>query len=104
MRSALALARVAAAGCSPSRGWLGDAAVAVPGVGAGDHHCRAGREWGELPSAGDTSYAGAAPLPDGRVRLTWYSGDVAGDDTWLPGMYAATDIWQAVLDPSKLRP
>lgn len=62
------------------------------------------REWGELPSAGDTSYAGAAALPDGRVRLTWYSGDRAADDTWLLGMYAATDIWQAVLDPSKLGP
>ncbi len=62
-------------------------------------------EWGELPSAGDTSYAGAAPLQDksGRMLATWYSGDIAADDTWLLGMYAATDIWQAVIDPSKLK-
>jgi hypothetical protein len=60
------------------------------------------REWGELPSAGDTSYAGAAPLPDGRIVATWYSGDISADDTWLLGMYAATDIWQATLDLSKL--
>jgi hypothetical protein len=60
------------------------------------------QEWGELPSAGDTSYAGAAPMADGRVLATWYSGDIAADDTWLLGMFAATDIWQAVIDPSKL--
>ena len=60
------------------------------------------REHGELPSAGDTSYAGAAPLPDGRVLATWYSGDLAADDTWLLGMYAATDIWQATLDLGRL--
>lgn len=61
------------------------------------------RQWGVLPSAGDTSYAGAAPLPDGRVRLTWYAGDLQADDTWVLGMYEATDIWQATLDPSRLR-
>jgi hypothetical protein len=61
------------------------------------------KEWGELPSAADTSYAGAAELPDGRIVATWYSGDVPSDDTWLLGMYAATDIWQATIDLSKLR-
>jgi hypothetical protein len=61
------------------------------------------REWGELPSAGDTSYAGAALLPDGRVRATWYAGDLGADDTWFLGMYAATDVWQATLDPARLR-
>jgi hypothetical protein len=60
------------------------------------------RERGELPSAGDTSYAGAAPLPDGRVLATWYSGDLASDDPWVFGMYAATDIWQATIDPAAL--
>ncbi len=59
-------------------------------------------EWGELPAAGDTSYAGAAPLPDGRMLATWYSGDLPSDDTWLFGMYAATDIWQAIIDPARL--
>lgn len=61
------------------------------------------REWGELPSAGDTSYAGAAPLPDGRILATWYSGDLPSDDAWVFGMYAATDIWQATIDPARLR-
>jgi hypothetical protein len=61
------------------------------------------REWHELPSAGDTSYAGAALLPDGRVLATWYSGDILADDTWYLGMYAATDIWQATIDLSKLK-
>jgi hypothetical protein len=60
------------------------------------------REWGELPSAGDTSYAGAALLPDGRFLASWYSGDLASDDTWILGMYAATDIWQAAIDLTKL--
>jgi hypothetical protein len=60
-------------------------------------------EWGELPSAGDTSYAGAAPLDGRRVLLTWYSGALADDETWFFGMYAATDIWQATLDPTQLR-
>lgn len=61
------------------------------------------KEWRVLPSAGDTSYAGAAPLPDGRVLATWYSGDLATDDTWFLGMYAATDIWQATIDLTKLK-
>lgn len=61
------------------------------------------REWGELPSAGDTSYAGIATLPDGRFLASWYSGDVPSDDRWLFGMYAATDIWQATIDPTKLK-
>ena len=61
------------------------------------------REWGELPSAGDTSYAGAAALPDGRLIATWYAGDLGADDTWFLGMYAATDIWQAIIDPGKLK-
>jgi hypothetical protein len=61
------------------------------------------REWGELPSAGDTSYAGGAMLDDKTLLATWYSGDIQADDTWLLGMYAATDIWQAKLDLSRLK-
>jgi hypothetical protein len=61
------------------------------------------REWGELPSAGDTSYAGGAMLDDRTLLATWYSGDIQADDTWLLGMYAATDIWQAKLDLSRLK-
>ena len=61
------------------------------------------KEWGELPSAGDTSYAGVATIDENKVLLTWYSGDLAVDETWLPGMFSATDIWQATIDLSKLR-
>ena len=34
-------------------------------------------EWGELPSAGDTSYAGVVQLDATHVLLSWYSGDLA---------------------------
>jgi hypothetical protein len=61
------------------------------------------REWGELPSAGDTSYAGAAPLDDHRFVVSWYSGELGADDTWFLGMYAATDIWSATIDLARLR-
>jgi hypothetical protein len=40
---------------------------------------------------------------DGRVLATWYSGDLKLDETWLLGMYDATDIWQAMIDPAKLK-
>lgn len=50
-------------------------------------------EWGELPSAGDTSYAGIATRADGRALVSWYSGDLAKDDVWLLGMIAPTQIW-----------
>jgi len=61
------------------------------------------REWGELPSAGDTSYAGVAPLGGARFLVTWYSSPLAGDPSWLEGFQGQTDIWQAALDLSKLR-
>ena len=61
------------------------------------------REWGELPSAGDTSYAGVAPLGGSRFLVTWYSSPLAGDPSWLEGFQGQTDIWQATLDLSKLR-
>jgi hypothetical protein len=60
------------------------------------------REWGELPSAGDTSYAGVARLGDGRFLTTWYSSPVAEDPSWLVGFAGPTDIWQATLDLSRL--
>jgi hypothetical protein len=61
------------------------------------------KEWGELPSAGDTSYAGVAPLGGARFLVTWYSSPPAGDPSWLEGFQGQTDIWQATLDLSKLR-
>lgn len=60
------------------------------------------KEWGELPSAGDTSYAGVAMRSDGKALVTWYSGRLAKDEIWLLGMIDATNIWQGVIDLSKL--
>jgi hypothetical protein len=59
-------------------------------------------ERGELPSAGDTSYAGVAPLGGGRFVTAWYSGDLEQDRPWILGMIDLTDIWQATLDLSKI--
>ena len=60
------------------------------------------QEWGELPSAGDTSYAGQVALDDHRVLVSWYSGDLERDETWALGMGGITDIWLAELDLSRL--
>ncbi|MDB5218614.1 MAG: hypothetical protein JWO86_6541 [Myxococcaceae bacterium] len=60
------------------------------------------KEWGELPSAGDTSYAGVAMRSDGKALVTWYSGRLAKDQIWLLGMIEATNVWQGVIDFSKL--
>jgi hypothetical protein len=59
-------------------------------------------ELGELPSAGDTAYAGIAPIGGDRYLITWYSSRVDRDRSWLLGILGATDIWQATLDLSKL--
>jgi hypothetical protein len=60
------------------------------------------RELHELPSAGDTSYAGGVQRSDGRVLLSWYSSDIRRDPDWVYGILTASDIWTAVIDPSKL--
>ena len=59
-------------------------------------------ERGELPSAGDTAYAGVAPIDRDRYLVTWYSSPVAADDPWILGALGPTDIWQATLDMSQL--
>ena len=59
-------------------------------------------ERGELPSAGDTAYAGVAPIDRDRVLVTWYSSPIAADDSWIVGVLGPTDIWQATLDLSQL--
>ncbi|HEY6173371.1 MAG TPA: hypothetical protein VIX73_02965, partial [Kofleriaceae bacterium] len=59
-------------------------------------------EHGELPSAGDTSYAGVAPIDRDRVLVTWYSSLVPQDDSWARAVFGASDIWQATLDLSQL--
>jgi hypothetical protein len=59
-------------------------------------------EHGELPSAGDTSYAGVAPIDDNRFVVTWYSSPLAEDGPWARAIFEATDIWQGTIDLSKL--
>ena len=61
-----------------------------------------GATWSELavfPSAGDTSYAGVAPIDDaGKFLVTYYSSDVVVDAPWARAMFGPTDIWQATID------
>jgi hypothetical protein len=59
-------------------------------------------ERGELPSAGDTAYAGVAPIDGDRFLVTWYSSQIAADRPWILGALGPTDIWQATLDLSQL--
>jgi hypothetical protein len=61
------------------------------------------KEWGELPSAGDTSYAGIAPLDDTHAILSWYSGDLQADRPWVIAMFDLTDIWIGTIDFTKLQ-
>ncbi len=60
------------------------------------------KDWGELPSAGDTSYAGVQPIDKDRELVTWYSGDLKLDHAWVIAMFEPTDIWKGVIDFSKL--
>lgn len=60
------------------------------------------KDWGDFPSAGDTSYAGVAMKADGRALVSWYSGQLAKDEVWLLGMIEPTNIWQGVIDFTKL--
>jgi hypothetical protein len=60
------------------------------------------KELGELPSAGDTSYAGVATIDPTHALVTWYSGNLDKDEGWIFGMLDITDIWQGTLDFSKL--
>jgi len=59
-------------------------------------------EHGELPSSGDTAYAGAAAIDGDRVLVTWYSTPNDNDKPWAAGIFGPTDIWQATLDLSQL--
>jgi hypothetical protein len=60
------------------------------------------REWAELPSAGDTSYAGAVSLDAERWLISWYSGDIAKDEGADVGQTSPTDVWKGILDLSAL--
>jgi hypothetical protein len=59
-------------------------------------------EYGELPSAGDTSYAGVAHIRGSRFLVTWYSSPPAEDPSWVVGFASQTDIWRATLDLARL--
>jgi hypothetical protein len=59
-------------------------------------------EHAELPSAGDTSYAGVAAIDRDRVLVTWYSTPLVLDDPWAIAVFGPSDIWQATLDLSRL--
>jgi hypothetical protein len=59
-------------------------------------------EHGEFPSAGDTSYAGVAPIDADRFLVSYYSSNVQDDQPWARAMFEASDIWQATIDLSKL--
>jgi hypothetical protein len=60
------------------------------------------RSLGDLPSAGDTSYAGIAQLDDTHALVTWYSSDVVADPTWDAGKMGPTDIWRGAIDLTKI--
>src|SRR5262249_27106772 len=55
-------------------------------------------EIGELPSAGDTAYAGIADIDENRSLVTWYSSHIPNDNAWWLAMMRASDIWQATID------
>ncbi|HEY1955547.1 MAG TPA: hypothetical protein VGH28_08040 [Polyangiaceae bacterium] len=59
-------------------------------------------EIGELPSAGDTSYAGYAMLDANRAAVAWYSGDLDRDESWQTAMFDLTDIWLGTIDFSRV--
>jgi hypothetical protein len=60
-------------------------------------------ERGELPSAGETSYAGVVPLGGARFLISWYSSPLAGDPSWPQAFLGQTDIRQATIGLSRLR-
>jgi hypothetical protein len=57
---------------------------------------------GRFPSAGDTAYAGMATVDENTKLISWYSGELAADQTWVLGVFQATDIWLAKIDFTKL--
>jgi hypothetical protein len=55
-------------------------------------------EWGELPSAGDTAYAGVAAIDGTHVLVSWYSSNVPKDEGWVFGLLDISDIWTGTID------
>lgn len=60
------------------------------------------QEWGELPSAGDTSYAGIAMQDATHAVVSWYSGDLQLDRPWVLAMFDPTSIWLGTIDFTRL--
>jgi hypothetical protein len=61
-------------------------------------------EIGELPSAGDTSYAGVADVDPDHVLVNWYSSYIPSDEPWARAILEAADIWQTTLDMRAVPP
>jgi hypothetical protein len=59
-------------------------------------------ERGDLPSAGDTSYAGIAPVDSTHYVATWYTSDPAEDPSWEEGYAGPTDIWHGHIDMTQV--
>lgn len=59
--------------------------------------------WGDLPSAGDTAYAGVAMTDATHARVVWYAGDTVADVDWYVSMFGPTNIWLATIDLSRVR-
>ena len=59
----------------------------------------------DLPSAGDTSYAGVAIRPDGRpsgrgdlMYVSYYTSSIKRDPVWVNGMFQRSDIRMALIN------
>ncbi len=57
---------------------------------------------GDLPSAGDTAYAGAADIDADHVAVTWYSSDLIDDEPWARAIFQPADIRAATIDFTKI--
>jgi hypothetical protein len=58
--------------------------------------------WGDLPSAGDTAYAGVAFTDADHARVVWYAGDLTADLDWFTSMLGPTNIWLGTIDFSRV--
>jgi hypothetical protein len=59
--------------------------------------------WGDFPSAGDTAYAGVAPIDANKFLVTWYSSDIPKDAGWGVAILQPSDIWKGVIDMSLVK-
>jgi hypothetical protein len=59
-------------------------------------------EHGELPSAGDTAYAGVVDVDADHTLVSWYSSYIMEDAPWARAILEASDIWMATIDFGQL--